>query len=291
MKMLNKIIGSGIAIAAVLAFCASTTHAQNLLVNGDFENGFNGDGNATLLDSNPLGLGPPTPGQALNPGTPSPYGSYTENTPIGLTTAVGGALNGVPVGSSGVNQGWGLFNGGGTSGPNDMFASPNYPPESGSVALLESVGVGNNWNPPGAYQIVTGIIPGDTYKFGIWALTDTANDAYALTAGLLVQLGFETAGLVGPSTVENPGGNVSADFALPTRGTWAYYTVTATAPAGDTDAIVYAMFQDNNGATGTENVYYDNASLTLVPVPEPSSLALLSMGLAIPFYFIRRRKS
>src|ERR1035438_2114125 len=36
MKMLNKIIGGSIAIAAVLAFSASTTQAQNLLVDPNF---------------------------------------------------------------------------------------------------------------------------------------------------------------------------------------------------------------------------------------------------------------
>jgi hypothetical protein len=47
------------------------------------------------------------------------------------------------------------------------------------------------------------------------------------------------------------------------------------------------MFQDNNSAVALEDMYYDNAQLTLIP--EPSSLALL--GLAVPFFFIRRRKS
>jgi hypothetical protein len=39
-------------------------------------------------------------------------------------------------------------------------------------------------------------------------------------------------------------------------------------------------------------MYFDNASLLdTTLIPEPSTLALLSLGLAVPFYFIRRRKS
>src|ERR1035437_1273066 len=40
MKMLNKIIGGSIAIAAVLAFGASTTQAQNILVDPNFAGPF-----------------------------------------------------------------------------------------------------------------------------------------------------------------------------------------------------------------------------------------------------------
>ena len=52
---------------------------------------------------------------------------------------------------------------------------------------------------------------------------------------------------------------------------------------------MYLMFMDNGGNT-VDNQYFDDAALT-APVPEPSSLALVTMGLAVPFYFIRRRKS
>jgi hypothetical protein len=166
------------------------------------------------------------------------------------------------------------------------MSSSSYNPRSGSQTLLETLNPGNNWNPAGAYQIVSGITPGQTYTFGIWALTDTVDTA---PNGILVQLGFELPTLAGASSVENPGGTVGINGNLPTLGSWTHYSVTATAPAGYTDAIMYVMFQDNNSAIVTENMFFDDATLQVVP--EPSSLALLSMGLAVPFYLIRRRKS
>lgn len=198
-----------------------------------------------------------------------------------------------PITVAGVNQGWALFNGASSASfAGNMPASIYSPYGSPAVttSLLETANVGNNWNPAGAYQIVTGITPGQTYTFSIWGLTDTANDAYAGTAGLLIQLGFETSALGGASTVENPGGVVGISAALPsTQGIWTEYSVTATAPAGYTDAIVYNMFQDNGSTTITENMYYDLATLT--PAPEPTTLALAGLGGMSLLSLIRRRKS
>ncbi|HKI69198.1 MAG TPA: PEP-CTERM sorting domain-containing protein, partial [Verrucomicrobiae bacterium] len=75
--------------------------------------------------------------------------------------------------------------------------------------------------------------------------------------------------------------------ALSAIGSWQQYNITGTAPAGTVYAAPYIMFMDN-GQTATDNVYFDNASMTIVP--EPSTLALLAMGMGLPFYFIRRRK-
>jgi PEP-CTERM motif len=194
-----------------------------------------------------------------------------------------------PITVAGVDQGWATFNNQGTAAPDDMGNSL-YSPLSGTGTMLETVQVGNNWNPAGTYQIISGITPGQQYTFHIWGLTDTANQPYAATAGVLVQLGFETAALGGASSVENPGGTVGLDFALPSSmGVWTEYTVSATAPAGYTDAIVYAMFQDNSHATSIENLYFDNASI--VPTPEPTTLALAGLGGAAALAMIRRRKS
>jgi len=194
-----------------------------------------------------------------------------------------GGFTANPITTATVDQGWALFNGAGSAGRSDMSASTDAPYD-GSYALLETTGPGNNWNPAGAYQIITGLTPGQTYTFGVWALTDTTE---TWNQGILVQLGFvQPSNLGAPSTVETPGGTVGINGTIPPQNTWTYYSVNATPPPGYTDAIVYLMFQDNNSAVATENMYYDAASVTAVP--EPSILALL--GLAVPCSFLLRRK-
>jgi hypothetical protein len=204
-----------------------------------------------------------------------------------------GPGTGNPITVATVNDGWATFNNGGSAAiANNMNSSIYYPLGYPAVttALLETAGPGNNWSPAGAYQIISGITPGQTYTFSVWSMTDTANDAYAATAGVLPQLGFEDATLDNVSTVEDPGNVVGGDFALPsTEGVWTEYSVSATAPAGYTDAIVYLLFQDNDGASTTENLWSDDASLT--PVPEPTTLALAGLGGVSLLSVIRRRKS
>jgi len=241
MKALNKIIGGSIGVAAALAFGASTTQAQNLLVNGDFES-------ASGFTANPI---PP----------------------------------------SGANQGWALF---GQVSRTNMFGSPIDAPESGSYALLEQNAAGNNWNPAGAYQIVGRIIPGDTYTLTVWSITDTGT-TWGPTP-LDVELGWND------STVTNnissgpaPSGSFSYGTSVANNANgWTESTITGVAPVGAQYAIVYLMFMDDNQTT-TENEYYDNAYLSgppLEPIPEPSAMALVGMGLAIvPFFFRRMKKN
>jgi len=207
----------------------------------------------------------------------------------GFDNVAGFTPNPIPVG--GANQGWALF---GQTSQSTMFSSPVDAPLSDGYALLEQNAPGNNWNPAGAYQITDGIaeggaiIPGATYQFSIWAITDTGTTWGPTPVDL--QLSFNDSSVIGGTvTPTSPSAN-NGSFSFGTSvannaNGWVEYSVQATAPPTAAYAMVYAMFMDN-GQTATENMYFDNASLIMVP--EPSTLALL--GLAVPCFFLLRRK-
>jgi hypothetical protein len=179
-----------------------------------------------------------------------------------------------PVTVAGVNQGWAPFSAG------LIATTPTYNGAATSLGL--ALGAQDGWGTPGAYQIDSGITPGVKYTVSAWVYQTAA----ATTAGGLLQLGFETAALGGASTVENPGNTVGITINGP-LDVWTQYSVSATAPAGFTDAVVYTMAQDYNNANPLA-FYFDGVSIA--PVPEPATIALLGMGLALPLYLIRRRK-
>jgi hypothetical protein len=242
MKMFHNILGCSAIAAAALAISASTTQAQNLLVNPGFDTG-----------------------------------AFTAN----------------PITSAGENQGWATFG----ASQNDMSSSPIASPLSSPDALLAVNNPGNNWNPQGAYQIVSGINVGWTYTLSSSFLTDTGT-SYGTPVAM--QLGFGTfsgGSFVDLGTVEGGAGtNVNWGFgdngsqhgAIPSQNTWYSASVSATAPAGATDAIAYLFFMDNGQIT-TENVYFDNSSL--MAAPEPTTLALAGLSGAFTLSLIRRRKS
>ncbi len=200
-----------------------------------------------------------------------------ETSPAGFTAN--------PITLSTVNQGWATF---GISGQNDMGSSTDSP-QAGNQALLEGNAPGNNWNPAGAYQIVSGVTVGTTYTFGGYYLADTALTG-TFSTPVCFQLSFLDASLNNLGTVETGAGNSAGGFSysVTSLDTWLYGSISATAPAGTAYAVVYAMFMDN-GQTATDNIYFDSTSL--VAAPEPSMIALAGLCGAGALSLIRRRKS
>jgi PEP-CTERM motif len=181
--------------------------------------------------------------------------------------------NGVP--------GWASF-GGATFLPSGLALSgPNvlYTPDNGG-----------GYSVPGSYQVFAAT-PGETFTFSGYiytpnVLTPNGNDF------AILQLSFFTgappnnyAGGTGTGTFGVNVGQPAGGGGVPLpQGTWTIASITGTAPAGTASLGAYIL--DIN-ADPTADFYFDNMSLTVAP--EPSTLALLGIGLAVPF-FARRRK-
>ena len=249
--MFNKILGCS-TVAAVLVLSASTTLAQNLLVNGSFEIG------------GALGAG----GFTTNP----------------ITTTSG------PGSTTGVGTGWATF-GAAQSDMSSAVSAPeqgsyallaqngpgnNWNPQ-GAYQIVGGIVGGNVYNLSSFYLIDSSSGNTGTY---------TTPFAEQINFGNLVGGTWTT--VAGASATFGFGNASPTDGAAPLVNTWYQESGSLWAPPGASEAEVYMFFMDN-GQTTVDQMYIDNAQL--VDVPEPTTLALAGLGGASLLSLIRRRKS
>lgn len=194
----------------------------------------------------------------------------------GFESGIPGQPNPIPL-PSGAGGGWAVFNG---------AAYANAAAETGSWGLSAMEGIGSAWNFEAAYQVIGGVSAGQQYTLTADFMTPTGiSEAPGGYVPAVIQLTYFDVSGTDIGTVETGGSGAYAAQYMPT-GAWQSGTVTATAPAGAVYVAPYVAFMEDGTQTAPDMLYYDNATLTLVP--EPASLALLALGL--PLFFIRRRK-
>lgn len=191
-----------------------------------------------------------------------------------------GAEQGIttPNPATGYGQGWAFFNGG-------TFSTAEARSGTQSIALVTQTNV------PGAYQQFAAS-PGQTFVmtgFGLTPTPLTGNPGF----GILQITFFNGPDGMGLNigTVQTSPGNAATSAEINSSSpanVWISQVVTATAPATAQSMQAYALVVDF-GSAAPEGVYYDD--MTLMVVPEPSSVALVLTGLGCLVMFARKRRS
>jgi hypothetical protein len=172
---------------------------------------------------------------------------------------------------------------------NANTASANLSPVRTGVGSLQLVG-GGNFSVPGAFQTVPAS-PGQIWDLQGYMLAQDALPANA-TFGLLKIVWSNGTNDLPPADIligqAGPAANPGIE-SLPflnstsTPNTWQFTQARGVAPPGTTQVSFFALFVDQSAGTG----YFDDLQANLIP--EPTGLALLSLGGVALVGALRRR--
>ena len=167
---------------------------------------------------------------------------------------------------------WEGFNG----GPGSSAANSAVMPRSGLQSLgLSILNTDNTF--AGAFQDVSGLLSGTEYTFGGWHATPSS--PLDLTAEVRIEW---------RNSVSNTEVSRTPNLTPVPSAVYSPFSLTAAVPAGaDTARLVYAIQTFTGGPSNNGIVYVDDMSFTIVP--EPSSIAMLSVGGLASLAFRRRQ--
>jgi hypothetical protein len=180
--------------------------------------------------------------------------------------------------------GWANFNNGAFS---TTFA------HTGSWSFYAPGGAGG-YTVPGTYQIFAAS-PGETFTLSGYVYTPnvlvaSSNDFALLQispfAGSPPNYGGATSGPAVGVDVGTPGAPAPASTVPLPQGVWTFASITDVMPAG-TGSVGAYLLGINADANGT--FYFDDITLTAVPVPEPVSASLIAVPLLA--MAMRRRRA